>query len=302
MTKLFFMIGLPASGKSVKAKELAEKYDAKIHSSDELRIELFGNIQVQENNNELFEELHRRIKTDLLNGINVIYDATNLNSKRRRNFLKTLNKVNVYKEAIVMATPYNVCIERNKNRDRQVPEHVIERMIKSFNIPIKQEGFDAIELCYSEDWAKDRIFNDINDCDEFNQDNPFHSLMLGDHLATTCLYLLKECQSYELCFAGLYHDIGKLYTQIYTDSKGNKSDKAHYYNHENVSAYESLFLLKWVSSLTFTEILHTSALINYHMRLYSISTEKSKKKFISFIGEDMFGELSILFQADKNAH
>ena len=48
--KLFMMCGLVGSGKSYKAKELAERYDAKIHSSDFIREELTGDINNQDIN------------------------------------------------------------------------------------------------------------------------------------------------------------------------------------------------------------------------------------------------------------
>lgn len=82
-TNFIMMIGLPASGKSYKAETLSKLYNAHIHSSDKLRLELFGDENIQDKNNELFAELHRRIKKDLSVGKSVIYDATNISYKRR---------------------------------------------------------------------------------------------------------------------------------------------------------------------------------------------------------------------------
>ena len=42
MTKLFLMIGLPASGKSTLAEQIAKSEDAEIVSSDNIRKELYG--------------------------------------------------------------------------------------------------------------------------------------------------------------------------------------------------------------------------------------------------------------------
>ena len=56
------MVGLVGAGKSYKAQELSEEYNATIFSSDELRAELFGNVNDQSHNQELFVELHKRIK------------------------------------------------------------------------------------------------------------------------------------------------------------------------------------------------------------------------------------------------
>ena len=92
MSKLIMMCGLVASGKSFVANQLALKENAVIHSSDELRIELFGDVNEVDKNGEVFQELHKRIKDDLKKGKNVIYDATNLNHKKRKGFLEELKK------------------------------------------------------------------------------------------------------------------------------------------------------------------------------------------------------------------
>ena len=100
------MVGLVASGKSTKAKELSEIYNAAIFSSDALREEMFHNVNDQEHNQELFVELHRRIKNCLRSGRNAIMDATNLNYKKRMSFLSELKNIPCEKICVLMATPY----------------------------------------------------------------------------------------------------------------------------------------------------------------------------------------------------
>ena len=80
----FMMVGLPYSGKSERAKQLSREHNAVIHSSDDIRAEILGDVQDQANNAKVFEVLHERVKRDLLAGKNVIYDATNINHKRRK--------------------------------------------------------------------------------------------------------------------------------------------------------------------------------------------------------------------------
>ena len=87
------LVGLPCSGKSTKAKEYAKEYNATIFSSDELRKELFGNVNEQSKNNELFIELHKRIKDCLSNGKSAIYDACNIHYKERMSFLQQLKNI-----------------------------------------------------------------------------------------------------------------------------------------------------------------------------------------------------------------
>ena len=150
MAKFFMMIGLVGSGKSEQAKKIAANYDAEIFSSDALREEMFGNVNHQADNNTLFKELHKRIRECLASGKSAIYDACNISYKRRMEFLKSLNKIPCEKIAVLMATPYEACIERNAQREREVPEHVIKRMYMNFNVPFWYEGWDDIDVVYSE--------------------------------------------------------------------------------------------------------------------------------------------------------
>ena len=144
MSKFFMTIGLPGSGKSTWLESNKEKLNFIIHSSDEIRAEL-GDVNDQSQNELVFNILHKRIKEDLLNGKNVAYDATNLSRKRRTHFLQNeLRDISCEKICILFATPYECCLKNNENRERKVPESVIKRMIKNFEIPCKQEGWDEI--------------------------------------------------------------------------------------------------------------------------------------------------------------
>ena len=93
MNKSIFtmLVGLPGSGKSTYAAEQHEKYGTHVCSSDAIRAEL-GDVNDQSNNEKVFQILHRRIKDYLRNGESVIYDATNIKSKRRRAFMAELKE------------------------------------------------------------------------------------------------------------------------------------------------------------------------------------------------------------------
>lgn len=54
MNDFYMMIGLPGSGKSTVAKSIASNTTAVIISSDEIRAELFGNAEIQENTGLVF--------------------------------------------------------------------------------------------------------------------------------------------------------------------------------------------------------------------------------------------------------
>ena len=66
MAKLIILCGLSASGKSTLAKELQEKRNANLVSSDGIRAEL-SFYEDQSRNDEVFRIFHRRIADSLKN-------------------------------------------------------------------------------------------------------------------------------------------------------------------------------------------------------------------------------------------
>ena len=316
---MYMMIGLPGSGKSVYAKLIYNQYPSDaiaIHSSDDLREELYGDVNNQENNTDLFVELHKRIKTDLKNGKSVIYDATNISKKRRIAFLQELKNIPCVKIAICMMTPFEKCLGFNSIRKRVVPENVIKKMYMNWCPPYYHEGFDYIFCKYYSDniinhmtatnlskkrYDIGRFFEKI---DNFNQDNEHHRLTLGEHCSEAYIYLLKNHAEKVLRVAGLLHDIGKVFTKTYLNAKGKYDGNCHYYNHENVGAYDSMFFTENNYDFTNNERLYIANLIYYHMRPYLSwkQSEKAKKRDMNIIGEKMFNDVVLLHNADVAAH
>ena len=135
---IFIMLcGLAGSGKSTYAETLQDKYgDAVICSSDAIREELTGDADTQAINDEVFKVLHKRVKDNLKAGNNVIYDACNISSRRRRHFVQTeLKGIDCVKVCVVCATSYEQCLKNNRSRARQVPEEVIKRMYMNWETP-----------------------------------------------------------------------------------------------------------------------------------------------------------------------
>ena len=296
MNKFIMLIGLPASGKST----IAEEYTSNgyiCHSSDTIREELFDNVNHQADNQLIFETLHKRVREDLLAGEDVVYDATNLSMKRRRGFIRQwLNGLECAKTVVIVATPFNECVQRDHNRERTVGVKVLDRMYKSFNFPLLQEGFDFIEIKYAHiNHFEFDICHEVASLQRINQCNSNHTKTIGDH----CIHVGNQFINFDdysrgLYYAGLLHDFGKKHTLSFVNSKGYYSDQAHYYSHENVSAYDAMFYMQPFKADT----LEVCQLVNYHMKPHLLNTEKSIKRFVDFVGEDFWHKLKLLNDAD----
>lgn len=306
------LIGLPGSGKSTVAEQLDFKSGKpKIHSSDNLREELYGNADTQEHNEELFVELHRRIKDDLRKGIDVVYDATNINKKRRTAFLRELTNIPCKRICIMVMTPYERCVELNKSRKRNVPEEVIERMIKNWQPADYSEGWDDIAVVFNMDkdedssnWGLRTLFDGDCGIDNFNQENSHHKLTLGEHCRKAADYILeKSPNDTRLQMAALLHDQGKIMTKSRLNSKGENDGDCHYYQHHCVGAYNSMFYTA-NAGFSIEDVIYIANLIYYHMHPYlSWNQSKSVERRTRIqIGEKMFDDIMLLHEADVYAH
>lgn len=56
----------------------------------------------------------------------------------------------ISKIAVVFETPLATCIARDASRDRVVGDKVISRYYNKFEMPTKEEGFDSIYKCKTE--------------------------------------------------------------------------------------------------------------------------------------------------------
>lgn len=298
----FMMVGLPYSGKSERALKLRHEFNAVIHSSDAIREEVLGDVQDQANNAKVFEVLHDRVKRDLLAGKNVIYDATNINYKRRKAFLDELTNIPCSKICEFMATPPKLCYSRSLHRARVVPWDVFDRMYRNIWVPYFYEGWDYIELVYPDEFTPydaSELFNGENGLNRLEHDNPHHTFSVGHHCLAA--YVLVRDGSNELQEAALLHDIGKPYTKTFTNSKGEVTEVAHYYDHHNVSAYDSLFY-----SNPQYDRLYIANLVQWHMRPYEIKKShnpgRTAAKFEKLIGSEMYKDVMALHAADLKAH
>jgi len=136
-------IGLPGSGKSTWFK----RHNILPLSSDMVRILLFDDVTEQRYQDLVFSTLRSMLRARLLARRPWNYvDATNLSPHERRSWVKLAHDFGYEAHAVFFDVPPEVCIERNRRRDRNVPEHVMQRMANKLRPPKFEEGFAKITV------------------------------------------------------------------------------------------------------------------------------------------------------------
>lgn len=286
MLKFIMVVGLPGSGKSTLAKNKKEeilkdeKQKVEIVSSDEIREKIFGNINIQDYNTEVFKIMKILTLGYLRKNISVIYDATNLSRKRRKNLLnelyRELKDISFQTEVITMLTDYEYCLIKNSERERKVPEESIKKMLCSFQCPTLEEGWDDINFSKIGNITIRSIDEIIEQLCNYNQNNPYHSLTLGNHIKKSINYLEDNYKDYKYKKVVReilkYHDIGKI------KACTKKEDRYYSYKgHEFASSYFYLSTCFNNFCLNADNIL-IAEMIEAHMIAHRPEMEKTLRK------------------------
>ncbi|MDX2230405.1 MAG: AAA family ATPase [Leptolyngbyaceae cyanobacterium bins.349] len=153
MLRLLLLIGLPGSGKSTLANHLLQICsERRLISTDAIRADLFGEESVQGDWLLVWREVDRRFRTTVEQirqgqATEAIYDATNVVRKQRRQAIALARHCGfTHITGIWLHTPVWLCVQRNQQRDRQVPKDIIYRMNRRLcgAPPSLQEDLDEL--------------------------------------------------------------------------------------------------------------------------------------------------------------
>ena len=136
-------IGLPGSGKSTWFK----RRGVTPLSSDLLRTVLFDDITEQRYQHLVFSTLRSILRARMIARMPWNYlDATNLNPKERRHWIQMAREFGYEVHAVFFDVPLEVCLDRNRRRQRVVPEDVMQRLASKLRPPKFDEGFSKITV------------------------------------------------------------------------------------------------------------------------------------------------------------
>ncbi len=280
------LVGVPGSGKSTFAKSLVNE-NTKHFSSDAIREELWGDANCQDNPGEVFALMQKRTLEALRSGYDVIYDATNITRKSRWSILSQL-PAHITKKCIIVWAPIQVCLERDLARERTVGAAVIDKMLRRFEAPFYDEGFDTIEVHITTEHNDFKYYDECMKALDITHDNPHHTADVAEHCMLCGDNLLAADLPSVVKFAGYVHDIGKPYTKTFLNKKGELTDIAHYYDHHSVGA--------WISYGFPTNDITLAWLVGNHMAPFI------NLKYYNNLDPLYKTWITVLHNADRDAH
>lgn len=145
-SNFIMLVGAPGSGKSTLADKISRGGNWVIISPDNIREELTGNPHDKSQDRNVFKIVYAMLEERLRSGDNVIYDATNYNTKYRTNVMYTVGKFANKTICLVATATLLQCLINNESREYQVPAETVEKMYLSLKMhqPSISEGYDAI--------------------------------------------------------------------------------------------------------------------------------------------------------------
>jgi len=136
-------IGMPGSGKTT----WFGRRGITPLSSDLLRNILFDDVEEQRYQGLVFSTLRSLLRARLIAKMPMNYvDATNLSIHERRQWIKMAKSFGYEVQAVFFDVPLDVCLERNRQRDRSVSEDIMRKMAEKLKPPVFEEGFEKITV------------------------------------------------------------------------------------------------------------------------------------------------------------
>lgn len=151
MPRLFIMCGLPASGKSTFAQQFIKNNDIRYVSRDEIRFSMVKeNEEYFSREKEVFKKFAGTIAQTLIDGFDVIADATHLNRISRNKLIRAIDQYTTEYTItyIVLETSLETCMKRNALREgrARVPDSVMKSMAENWeDITISEKSYDRYE-------------------------------------------------------------------------------------------------------------------------------------------------------------
>lgn len=144
-TKILAISGIPGSGKTTLANQLAQQYNATVHSYDNMT----GANTKESMDGSVKRAWLEAISADLRAGKSVVCDGLNLTVKDREEVLSAVADIPCKKVLIIKNVPLETCLQRNRQRRARLPDFVLEQSAERWEEPTLDEGWDEIKEVFT---------------------------------------------------------------------------------------------------------------------------------------------------------
>jgi predicted kinase len=136
---LVLMCGPAGSGKSFASQKFVRQNFVRI-SSDELRAVIGSDEGDQSVSAQAFKLMEVFTRHFLKQGYNVVLDAMFLIRKSRQQYINIAKEYGVSTKIVFLNSSLITCLDRNKRRERKVPEDIITKQFERLEVPNNDEG------------------------------------------------------------------------------------------------------------------------------------------------------------------
>ena len=151
MPTLYILCGPSGSGKSTWARKFMKENNVKYVSRDEIRFSMLKEGEDYfSHEKEVFKQFVESLAQALIEGYDVIADATHISEFSRCKLTQAIDRYTHYYQiiAVVFNTDVETCVKQNKMRTgwADVPENIIRNMCRDFRAPTLEEDPRIIEI------------------------------------------------------------------------------------------------------------------------------------------------------------
>lgn len=147
---VWMMAGLPLAGKDTwieKNKNAGDSVRGPVISLDEIRAEL--GISPRDGSGKVANIAIERARKLLRKKEPFIWNATNLMQETRQRLVRLFAGYGARVHILYLEVPYAELLERNQDRERQIPKKVLEQMIDKLEMPEPWEGYEVKYLSHT---------------------------------------------------------------------------------------------------------------------------------------------------------